>query len=216
MHTIDIRITSDFICPWCWIGYKNLSLAIRKTSMQDVVKLVFLPYELNPGAPVQGMDRQEYRSRKFGSWQAALEKDRHVMHAGQLAGATFNFDTLTRIPNTRLAHRLMQYVQANADASTAETVYQAIFAAYFQAGQDIGEIDVLSELAALHGSNRQSVHEYLAGNQGNQEVLDAELTAQQAGFSAVPAYAIQGHVLSGAQPVSVFTELLLSQLHAGF
>lgn len=229
MHTLTIHIHSDFVCPWCWIGYQNLRLAIAQTSMQKVVKLVFLPYELNPHAPVKGMDRREYRSRKFGSWQAALEKDRQVTHAGQVAGLQFNLDKIQRTPNTRLAHRLMHYIQECAiqgsntstdvganDASLAEKLYQAIFSAYFQAGQDIGKVDVLTELAALHGSNRQAVSEFLAASVATQEVLNAERDAQLAGISAVPAYAIQGHRLSGAQPVSVFTEVLLSQLHIGF
>ena len=215
MHTIDIYITSDFICPWCWIGYKNLSLAVQKAGMQEVVKPHFLPFELNPEMPTDGMDRREYRVRKFGTWENAHEKDRTLVKAGHLVGLEFNYESIARTPNTRAAHRLMGFVQGKDDGNAA-LLYERLFSAYFNEGKDTGNIDVLSQLGHAAGYDRQEVERYLAGSDGELEVIAAQQLAVNKGIASVPFYEMEGHALSGAQPVSAFTEILLSRLHTGF
>jgi predicted DsbA family dithiol-disulfide isomerase len=66
---IQISVTSDFICPWCYIGAKRLARAIENLPTGIEVQLQWLPFELNPDMPAEGMDRRTYLSRKFGSWE---------------------------------------------------------------------------------------------------------------------------------------------------
>jgi predicted DsbA family dithiol-disulfide isomerase len=215
MHTIDICITSDFICPWCWVGYKHLSIAVQKAGMQEVVKLHFLPFELNPDMPQHGMDRREYRVRKFGTWENAHEKDRTLVKAGHLVGLEFNYESIALTPNTRAAHRLMHFAQAQ-HKGNATVLYERLFSAYFNEGKDTGNIEVLSSLANESGYDRLEVERYLASNDGEQEVIAAEQLAIDKGIASVPFYEMEGHALNGAQPESMFTEILLSRLQTGF
>jgi predicted DsbA family dithiol-disulfide isomerase len=55
---IQITVTSDFICPWCYIGEKRLALAIDDLPAGIDVQLDWLPFELNPNMPSEGMDRK--------------------------------------------------------------------------------------------------------------------------------------------------------------
>lgn len=213
MHSIEIIVISDFICPWCWICYKNMSTAIEKSKLNDVVKIHYAPYELNPDMPKNGVDRREYRSHKFGFWERSQAMDRDATKTGQLAGLEFHFDRVTRKPNTRLAHRLMDYAQKNEHIVNANVLYENIFAMYFNAGKDIGSPEALTELAAHHG---YAVSAYLSSNEGEQEIVAAGLKAANSGISAVPFFEIAGHSLSGAQPVSIFTEMLCSRIQSGF
>ncbi len=210
MHVIDITMTSDFVCPWCWIGLKNLSIAIESTQTSNAVRMRYAPYELNPNFPKEGVDRREYRIHKFGSWARSQAMDADVVLAGQHAGLEFRYDQVSRTPNTRLAHQLIYSAQKNNINSTAniKTLYEHIFSAYFNEGKDIGNADVLAELAMSHGFSLPDVKRYLLSSDEKQEIIAIELKARRTGIVAVPSFEIAGYTLSGAQPVSVFSKTL--------
>ena len=67
---IELDIFSDTVCPWCYIGKKRLEKAINDHKNQEF-KQTWRPFQLNPGMPPDGMDRQEYLISKFGSADAA-------------------------------------------------------------------------------------------------------------------------------------------------
>src|ERR1700676_866902 len=104
MMTIDV--TSDAICPWCYIGKRRLEKALALAG-PDGVRVWWHPFQLNPGMPKEGMNRKDYRSAKFGSWERSLALDAHVMAAGRAEGILFRFDLIDRTPNTLDAHRLI-------------------------------------------------------------------------------------------------------------
>ena len=112
MKPVEVVVTSDFICPWCWIGHRNLKDGIAKAGLSaDSVQVRFAPFELNPNMPREGQNRQTYRTGKFGSWARSQAMDAEVTMAGQRVGAEFNYDRVLVTPNTRLAHRLMFWAQ---------------------------------------------------------------------------------------------------------
>lgn len=148
MRPVEIQITSDFICPWCWIGHAHLKAAIKEVNLTGTAATIkYLPYELNPTMPKDGANRKEYRSAKFGSWARSQAMDADVTLAGKRAGLEFNYEHIEVTPNTRLAHRLMFFAQGKGDAANTEMLFEAVFAAYFSSGQDIGSADVLAKLA---------------------------------------------------------------------
>src|SRR5580704_872042 len=61
-----IEVVSDVVCPWCFIGKRRLEKALALLDRRDVA-IRWRPFQLNPGAPKEGIDRQAYRIRKFGS-----------------------------------------------------------------------------------------------------------------------------------------------------
>lgn len=206
-----IAVTSDFICPWCWIGYQHLKTAVQQFEQacgQPAPAIRFLPFELNPDMPVQGMQRRDYRSAKFGSWARSQAMDAEVASAGLQAGVQFNYGQVEVTPNTRLAHRLMVFAQLAGNASMAGKLYEAIFAAYFSRGQDIGRVKVLAEVAAAVGYDGAQVAAWLAGDGGRAEVMREELQAHASQVHSVPTVGIGGVVLTGARGVSAFARAL--------
>jgi predicted DsbA family dithiol-disulfide isomerase len=210
MQAIQIEINYDFICPWCWIGQRNLAAALAQAGTGAAVSIRYVPFELNPSMPAEGMDRRAYRTRKFGSWARSQVMDAQVTAAGLAAGAPFNYDVVLRTPNTRLAHRLMQFAQQRNEPMKTAALYQAIYAAYFSEGRDIGSLDTLTAIAADHAFDANEVRAYLLSAAGNQEMDAARARADKLGVQAVPTILIDGHVISGAQPPVVFTNALRS------
>jgi predicted DsbA family dithiol-disulfide isomerase len=210
MQAIQIEINYDFICPWCWIGQRNLAAALAQAGTGAAVSIRYVPFELNPSMPAEGMDRRAYRTRKFGSWARSQVMDAQVTAAGLAAGAPFNYDVVLRTPNTRLAHRLMQFAQQRNEPMKTAALYQAIYAAYFSEGRDIGSLDTLIAIAAEKAFDANEVRAYLLSAAGNQEMDAARARADKLGVQAVPTILIDGHVISGAQPPVVFTNALRS------
>src|SRR4051794_31753793 len=102
-----IDVISDVICPWCFIGKRRLEKAVAAAEGRHEVRVRWLPSQLNPTMPKDGISRREYRTRKFGSWERSLELDAQVAAAGAGEGITFAFDRMERTPNTLDAHRLI-------------------------------------------------------------------------------------------------------------
>lgn len=209
MKPLEVVVTSDFICPWCWIGHRNLKDGIAKAGLDaQAVQVRFAPFELNPDMPTQGQNRQAYRTRKFGSWARSQAMDAEVAMAGKRVGAEFNCERVLVTPNTRLAHRLMFWAQSQGDAATLEALPEAIFFAYFSQGRDIGMADVLVEIAAATGFDADAVRAFLKLDTGEREVVAKEVQAQLDGVHSVPMIRIAGRAISGAQPAAVLAQAL--------
>ena len=208
MQAIQVKVNYDFICPWCWISQRNLAAALVESGAGAAVSICYVPFELNPSMPVEGMDRRAYRTHKFGSWARSQSMDAQVAAAGLTAGAQFNYDKVRRTPNTRLAHRLMQFAQSRHEPRKTAALYRAIFAAYFSEGRDIGSLDTLVALAVEHAFDAAEVRAYLLSAAGNQEIEAALARANRLGVQAVPTILINGGAISGAQPPVVFANAL--------
>ena len=209
----ELSIISDVICPWCFIAKKNLERVLDLLPNRLDFSIVWRPYELNPGMRKEGMDRREHRSRKFGSWQHSLALDAQVAQAGQQAGITFRHDLMKRTPNTFNAHRLIWFAQRE---GAQDGVVEGLFKAYFTQGRDVGDLEVLSDLAAAAGLERAKTAAFLAADDGAQEVRLEESMAMSKGISGVPTFILDGEELfSGArQPGVIAAHLAEAVAHA--
>jgi predicted DsbA family dithiol-disulfide isomerase len=205
---LEIRVTYDFICPWCWVAYTNLKDAVRRAGLEVVPVVKFIPYEINPTMPRAGCNRREYRIAKFGSWRRSQERETVSVFAGKRIGLNFNYDRIEVTPNTRLAHRLLFFVEMRRDMARTEDLYNAIFRAYFSDGRDIGKTGVLAEIAASVGIPASSVTSFLATDALDHEVEALELKAMATGVEAVPTIQIGRTRMNGARTATVLANVM--------
>ncbi|CCA90748.1 DsbA family oxidoreductase [Novosphingobium sp. PP1Y] len=205
---VKITVTSDFICPWCYIGEQRLARAVEGLPAGIDVELLWLPFELNPDMPVGGMDRKTYRSGKFGSWERSQALDAGTVAAGATDGIPFAYAAIARTPNTRLAHRLSLLAHR---AGKQSEYAAAVLRAYFAEGKDIGDSDVLADIAAGVGLNREEVLAFLEGDEGAMEIRALELFSQDRGIHSVPHIQIGVTTLSSAQPVDTIRTAIIDE-----
>lgn len=203
--TTRITITSDFICPWCFIGERRLAKALQALPADTDIALEWRPFELNPDMPPEGQNRKTYRSLKFGSWERSQLLDAQTVAAAADDGIAFNYEAMEKTPNTFLAHRLMRLAERH---GLATAIARAVFSAYFEQGRDIGDAATLADIAAENGLDRQQAEAYLAGEDGADEVRAAEQEGRERGVRGVPLFDIAGETISGAQSVETFTAAL--------
>jgi predicted DsbA family dithiol-disulfide isomerase len=203
---IPITVTSDFICPWCYIGEKRLARALERLPPGIDVQLEWLPFELNPDMPPEGMDRRTYLSRKFGSWQRVEAIQAQIVSAGRGDGAIFDYAALNWTPNTFLAHRLSWLAQCE---GKQRAFVEAALEAYFTHGRDTGSASVLADIASGVGLDREAVASFLSSDGGVQSVRDLERTALERGIRGVPHFNIGGVAMVGAQPAEMILETII-------
>jgi len=131
---LSVDVISDVICPWCFIGKRRLERAVAALHGSHEVRVRWLPFQLNPQMPKEGVSRREYRTRKFGSWERSQELDAQVAEAGEAEGIHFAFDRMERTPNTLEAHRLIWLADTE---GVQDAVVESLFRAYFTDGRDI-------------------------------------------------------------------------------
>jgi predicted DsbA family dithiol-disulfide isomerase len=202
-----IDIVSDAICPWCYIGKRQLERALATLAEDGLTFQVhWNPFQLNPDMPKQGRDRAAYRAWKFGSPEKAAALDQRITEAAAAVGLGFRTDLMTRTPNTIDAHRLIWFAGQNGDQ---DATMEAVFRAYFIEGLDIGDHTVLAGCAAEAGLPRQTVLDFLQGDIAGKEMRAADQAARDAGVSGVPSFFLDGYSLfSGAMPAQTIADAL--------
>jgi predicted DsbA family dithiol-disulfide isomerase len=204
---LRIDIVSDAICPWCYIGKRQLERALAALEKEELhFSVHWNPFQLNPDMPKEGRDRMAYRAQKFGSAERAHELDERVANAAAAVGLQFRQDLMLRTPNTLDAHRLIWFAGRE---GVQDAVMEAVFKAYFTQGRDIGDRDVLADCAVEGGLDRTTVADFLAGETAANEMLAADRAAREAGVNGVPSFFLDGYGLfSEAMPAETIAEAL--------
>lgn len=202
-----IDIVSDAICPWCYIGKRQLERALSDLGSEGLVFSVhWNPFQLNPDMPKEGRDRAAYRAWKFGSAERSREADERVARAAAGVGLAFRPDLMVRTPNTINAHRLIWFA---GQKGVQDAVMETVFRAYFTEGRDIGDPVVLAGCAAEAGLHEGEVAAFLASDTAEKETRAADQTARTAGVNGVPSFFLDGYGLfSGAYPAETMAEAL--------
>jgi len=198
-----IDIVSDVICPWCYIGKRRLERALAMAPQPDV-QITWRPFQLNPDMPPEGMDRGAYLIAKFGAAKGGSMYDR-VRAAGAEDGIAFAFDLIKRTPNTIKPHRLIRWA---GNAGFQGALVEALFQAYFLAGQDLSDDATLIRIAHGAGCDADAVASYLASDADAEQIRSEDAFARQAGINGVPCFIIDHKfAISGAQPPEAFIEV---------
>jgi predicted DsbA family dithiol-disulfide isomerase len=196
-----IDIFADPVCPWCYVGKRRLERALAMRPEIPVVT-VWRPFQLNPDMPKEGVDADTFFAAKFGGAAQIKERRAVVAEIGASVGIEFDFERITREPNTLDAHRLLRFAQMQGDAAQ---LAEGLFRAHFSEGRDIGDHATLIEIGVATGLDRREVTDFLAGGGAGDIVLAEEQEARRIGVNAVPCYIFERqYAVSGAQEPEFF------------
>ncbi|MBC7859637.1 MAG: DsbA family oxidoreductase, partial [Burkholderiaceae bacterium] len=156
---LHIEVVFDLVCPWCFLGVRRLRRTLR--GRPDLgADIAWRPFLLNPDIIAGGLPRADYVLRKFGGEDRARRLHATIAELGRAEGLGFHFDRIRRIPASLDAHRLVRLADRHGLAADA---VEALFAAYFCDGQDIGDLGVLAQLAGSIGMDPSITRRLLAG-----------------------------------------------------
>ena len=204
-ETIKLDIMSDPICPWCYIGKAHLDRALASEPDHPFL-IEWHPFQLNPDMPAEGMDRRAYLEGKFGGKEGAVKAYAPVVEHAKKAGLTINFEDMKRTPNTLDAHRLIHWAGIEGRQTAAVS---ALFKAYFVDARDIGDAEVLADIADGIEMDASVVSRLLASDSDAQGIRDRDAHSRNMGINSVPTFIVAGkHAVPGAQPPELWKQVL--------
>ncbi|KAJ3020411.1 hypothetical protein HKX48_000819 [Thoreauomyces humboldtii] len=195
---ILIEIVSDNICPFCYVGKRRLEKAMQTVAdkrLPITFDVQFKPFMLDP--------KMDSYIGKFGE-DRVKNMIKAMGDTGRSVGINFSYEGL--IANTMDSHRLLEYAKQEGKQST---VVDAVFNAYFENAQNLGDRNVLADAGAKGGLDRDAVLRYLESDEGTHEVLEGLDAARRRRITGVPFFRIDrgAYEISGAQDESVFVEI---------
>jgi predicted DsbA family dithiol-disulfide isomerase len=205
-QALRIEVYSDVVCPWCYIGKRQMERALDQLNGAAHACITWRPFQLNPTMPKEGMDRTTYLEAKFGSLDAFRQLEEHVLAAGAAECVPFAFEKVARTPNTFMAHRLIWHAEQQ---GRQDAVVELLFRGYFTEGADIGSVPVLGQLASRAGLDAAAVESFLQSEEGTTDVKAEEATGHRLGIRGVPYFLVNGSIsISGAQPLDIFVSAI--------
>jgi len=202
-----IEIFSDVVCPWCFIGKRRLDRALEG-ELSEAVELRWRPYQLHPTLPATGIDRGEYLLRRYGEEADRGKVPARIGEEAALEGITLHFDRIERLPNTLLAHRVLEYAYRQG-SDVQHALAEALFQGYFCEGVDVGNLDALVQICEQTGVATGGLREFIDSGGGIDEVQEQLDRAPDVGISGVPGYYLaSGFLLPGAQTAEVMQQII--------
>lgn len=201
---IKIDIVSDAVCPWCYIGKKRLDKALNKYKKYKF-DINWHAFQLNPSMPRNGMDRKQYLFSKFGGENRATDIYKQIELAGLSSGIEFNFGQITTMPNSFFAHILIEYSK---EENLQSYITEKLFNAFFIEGKNIGNREVLLEIARKSNIKNFSKNIFSERKDIIDNVQISDNTNRKKGISGVPFFIINNnYAVSGAQESEVFEKV---------
>jgi predicted DsbA family dithiol-disulfide isomerase len=192
---IRLRVVSDYICPWCFIGLTRLE-GLRA---DFDISLETCAYELRPNIPPEGMPREQASAGRTYP-PGYIE---NLLQTARDSGIEMKRPAL--VPNTRLAHEMTEFA---AEQGKTWEVHRALFAAYFEQERNIGDIDVLCEVGETIGLDPTALRAALGSRRYRERIEEQLKWAVAAGVTGVPTVIYnERFAVVGAQDEMVFRDV---------
>lgn len=214
---LRIDIWSDIMCPWCYIGYGNLSQALDSLKGEIEADIRWHAFELNPDMPPEGEERVAHISRKYGRTQAeAIGVQEQMKLAAHAAGVSLDYEGPEPEPpammwNTFAAHRLLTWVgeEPELEPGRQTKLEMALFMAHFNQRRDISDRDVLLDIVQTVGINPDAAADALDSDEVAARTRAEERAAFDLNITGVPAMVIENKFLiPGAQQPDAYVDAL--------
>ena len=209
IKSLQVDVISDVVCPWCYVGKRQLEDALDQwgTAHPDAPTpiVTWHPFQLNPDMPAEGMLRDHYLRRKFGSGDVSKIYTQ-VRQAAEQVGLELNLEGIVRQPSTLRPHSLLQQA---AEQGNQESVAEALFNAYFIDGRDLSDSESLRDIGLAAGLTPDRVDMALNDPQWHDAIARADTQARDNGVSGVPFFIFNGKLaVSGAAGADTLVEAM--------
>ena len=204
---MKVEIWSDVVCPWCYVGKRNLEAALAEFPHADEVTVEWRSFELVASTPQQmDLSMVEVLPRKYGmSPDEATAANRQMTELAAKVGLEYHLDNV-QIGNTFDAHRLIHLADTQ---GLGGAMKERLLAAYFTEGRSVSDPAELADLGVEVGLDRTRVDAVMAGDEFGAEVRADEAQAVELGCTGVPFFVVDGKFgIPGAQPPDVLLRLL--------
>ena len=204
-----IEIFSDVVCPWCYIGKRNLENALQILNEKDEQfesSINWRSFQLNPQLKEEGILRKDYITNKFGDGANSEVIYERVRLAGEAVGLTMNFDKIIMQPNSSKMHSL---IYAAKETNNDIELIENFFKAFFIDGMNLTDFEIVSKVASDSGLDSETINGVFHDNLFEKFVQEDIIMSKKYNITGVPFYVIDDSIgISGAQPPEVIVDAI--------
>jgi predicted DsbA family dithiol-disulfide isomerase len=208
-RVIKLLVISDIICPWCYIGQREMERAIEMCADTPVqVEIEYRPYKLHPSLKDgQFLPRKDWLESRFGK-EKVEQMEKMTVARGKQLGLEINY-LGGLITQTTLAHRLVLKAWQLGGQKSQQALLTTLFKAYFEKLENIGDTEVLANAAASTGlMSKDEAVRFLESDECFDEVETLMTEARKKGVNGVPFVVIEGKwAVSGGQTAEVYAQI---------
>ena len=181
---MKIELWSDYTCPYCYIGKRQLELALEQLGLSDDVTIELKSYELDAEKPeIKGIQMLDYLKEKYNLTQTEVnEMLKKIKLKAEELELVYNFANIKQ-QNTFDAHRLVKYAY---DKNKGELMAERLLNAYFSEAAEISNHEVLINLAKEVALDIEEVTSLLCLNNYAKKVRNDIEEAKEIGIEGVP------------------------------
>lgn len=212
---LTIDIYSDVVCPWCAIGYGQLTKALGELEGEIEAEVRWRPFELNPDMSDNGEPMEAHLQRKYGRSAEEGAKVRGQMkQIAESAGVSLSYEGDGEAPmqmmwNTRDCHKLLGFALEQAGPEVQTQLKLALFKAHFNHRQSLADRDALLDIAAGLGLHREAAKAALDDEDLEARVIAEERQAWDHNITGVPAMIVNNaFMIPGAQAPETYVNAL--------
>ena len=204
---MKIEIWSDVICPFCYIGKRNLETALEQFAEKKNIEIEWKSFQLDPTIPEEANESHtEYLVKRKGMPAEQVEGMlANVTEMAKKVGLEYHLDQSV-IVNSQKAHQLIQFAKSKKLGNEAE---ERLFKAFFTEGKNIADTEILVQLGKDFGLDESEIKANLEDEKFKYEIAQDIQEAQNIGVTGVPFFVFdRKYAVSGAQPTEAFLETL--------
>ncbi|GKT46563.1 uncharacterized protein ColSpa_06744 [Colletotrichum spaethianum] len=208
MVVIKIEAVTDLLCPWCYVGKKNLDRAISQYRAVDPsaeFEVIWKPFYLSPAMKNTGYDKVTMYKTHFARSGDLPKILARITSACTLAGISLNVTGNTG--NSRQSHKLLALALARNGPEAQDRLLETLFRGHFEEGEDLSDRKYLLAAATSAGVDldEKEAAAVLDDDRVGKAVDEAVLEARRAGITGVPTFTVQGRWrVGGNQEPDVF------------
>lgn len=204
---MKIEIWSDIMCPFCYIGKRQLEKALSEFP-NDEFEIEWKSFQLDPSiTPQGGKDVYTFLAERKGiSLEQSKEMHKGVVERAKNVGLEYHFEKAI-VSNSLTAHRIIHLAKTRKLGDEMEEIF---FKAYFTEGKDLNDTHSLIKLGVQAGLDENEVRKVIENeNMFLSDVQNDIDEAQQIGVQGVPFFVFnRKYAISGAQPVEAFLQTI--------
>lgn len=194
---IKIEMFSDFICPFCYIGFAT----VRKLKPEFDLQIAWRGFQIHPEWPIEGMPAAEFRREMTPEMRRSIWARIGAM--ADEAGIVMRPPEI--LMNSRLALEAGEFA---AEQGRGEEFEERVFRAYFSEGLHIGKQGVLAELASEVGLDANDLNAALDAGRYAMRLKNNAMVAHNRTVDGVPTFFIGEYPLIGAQGADVMRKII--------
>jgi predicted DsbA family dithiol-disulfide isomerase len=191
-NPVQLEVFTDFVCPWCYLATPR----VEKLRQNFEIDLQWRFFPLHPETPKEGLLLKDLFAGRNFDIDAAQARLKQLMDAEGL-----KFNQRTHTYNSRLAQEL---------ATAFDSVRDPLYRAYFEEARNIGDVEVLVDVAQAAGVPADAARNVLI-QRTFKDAVDADWEkARRYGITGVPSFVAGNQKVSGAQPYEVLEKFVLA------